>query len=102
MPAFFCKKLAFFGKSSTIAQINRMRAALELFSSVFSFLRYKVIVNENISLIGNASGKRFPDGSKVAINQTTICRYDVILNIFDVIMFLSSILVTDPSFMLLS
>ena len=45
---FIYKKSAFFGKNSTLTQ--------RFYSSVFSFVRYKVVVNENVSFIDHASG----------------------------------------------
>ena len=45
-----------------------MRTVLEMFSSVFSFYKIKVIVNENVSITDHASGIRLPNWSKFAIN----------------------------------
>ena len=61
--------------------------------------------NENVNFTDYASGIRLPDCSKLAIdrkndNDVTICQYDVIFN--DFVLFLSSNLVTGPSFMLIS
>ena len=55
----------------------------------------------------HASGVRLPDCSKLAknwknYNDVTIFWHGVIANIFDVILFLLSRLVTDPSFMSIS
>ena len=48
---FFCKISAFFGKSSTWTQ----RAVLEIFSSVFSFCKIKVVINKNLRITDHAS-----------------------------------------------
>ena len=50
------------------------------------------------------SGMWLPDCSKLAVNwqnynDVTICLYDVIVNVFDVVLFFLSSLVTGPSFM---
>ena len=46
---FICKKSAFFGKNSAVTQ--------RFYSSVLVFVRYKVVVNENVSfIIDHASG----------------------------------------------
>ena len=54
-----------------------------------------------------ASGIRLPDCSKLAINHkndndVTISPHNAIVNFFDVVLFLSSNLVTGPSFVSLS
>ena len=59
-----------------------------------------------VSFLDHAS-TRFPDCSKLAINQendngVTICRNNVMSLFFDVAVFLLSSLVTDPSFMSMS
>ena len=66
-----------------------------------------MIVNENVSFTDYSSSIRLPDCSKLAINRksdkhVTICRHDVIVDFFWRILFLLSILVTDPSFMSIS
>ena len=58
-----------------------------LFSSVFSFVRWKVAINEYISVTDYASGIRLPDCSKLAINRkkdndVTIFQHDVIDKFF--------------------
>ena len=44
-----------------------MQDVLEFPSSVFSFVREKVTINENVSFIDYASEIRLPDCSKLAI-----------------------------------
>ena len=66
-----------------------------------------VIFVTNISFMDYASGIRLPDSSKLAVNwkngnDIAIMRHDVIINIFDVVLFLLSSLVTGPTFMLIS
>ena len=108
MSAFFCgKKLAFLGKNSSITQSNSVRAVLEIFSSVFSFVRQKVTINENVSFTVYASGIRLPDSSKLAINQknnnnVTIADMTSSPTFFDIVLFLLSSSVTGPSFMPIS
>ena len=46
-----------------------MRAVLDIFRSVFSFVRQKVANNQNVGIIDHASGVRVPDCSKSTINQ---------------------------------
>ena len=46
-----------------------MRAVLDIFRSVFSFVRQKVAINQNVGIIDHASGVRVPDCSKSTINQ---------------------------------
>ena len=63
-----------------------------------------VTVDENLSFTGNAFRIRLPDCSRLGINRennsdVTICQHDLIVNFFDVIVFLLSRLVTGPSFM---
>ena len=104
---FFCKKLAYLGKNSSITQSNSVRAVLEIFSSVFSFVRQKVTINENVSFTVYASGIRLPDSSKLAINQKnnndiTIAEMTSSPKFFDIVLFLLSSLVTGPSFMPIS
>ena len=84
-----------------------MRTVLEMFSSVFSFYKIKVIVNENVRITDHASGIRLPNWSKFAINwkndsDIRIYQHGVTVKFFDVAMFLLSYLVTDPSFMSIS
>ena len=57
---------------------------------------------KNLSFMDHASGKRLPDGCKLATNRKkdndiTICRHDVIINFFNVAAFLLSYLITGPS-----
>ena len=68
------------------------------------FARQKVTVNENINFADSVSGIWPPDCTKLAKNQENgndvkIFRQDVIVNFFDVVLFLLSILVTGPGFM---
>ena len=86
MPAFFLqKKLAFFGKNGTFTQSNSVKAVLEML----------VTINENVIFIN--SGIRLSDSSKFTINlknddYVKICRHGGIVNYFDVVLFLLSIL----------
>ena len=86
-----------------------MRAVLEIFYFCFQFLqdKRKVTITENITFADSVSGIRPPDCSKLAKNpkndnNVTIFRHDVIVNFFDVVLFLLSSLVTSPSFMSIS
>ena len=70
--SIFCQKLAFFGQTSTFTQSNSMTAVFEIFYS----------------------GIRLPDCSKSAINWkndngVTVFWNDIIVNFFDVVLFLS-------------
>ena len=67
------------------------------------FVRQKVTFNENLSFTYYAPRIQLPDGSKLAINRksdhdVTIFRHDVIVKVFDVVLFFLSGLVTGPSF----
>ena len=64
-----------------------MQDVLEFLSSVFSFVRENVTINENVSFIDYASEIRHPDCSKLAIewqnnNDVAICRNGIIAKIF--------------------
>ena len=66
-----------------------------------------VIFVTNMSFMDYASGIRLPDCSKLAVNwkngnDIAILGHDVIINIFDVVLFLLSSLVTGPTFMSIS
>ena len=94
MSAFFLPKISVFWLSC-------VRYFLVLFSV---FVRWKVTINRNISFTNCASGIRLLDCSKLAVNwknvnDVKIFRDDVIVNFFDVVLFLLSSLVTGPSFM---
>ena len=67
----------------------------------------EVAINENVGFTDCASGIWLSDYPKLAINwkndnNVTTCRNDVIVNFFDIVLFLLSSLVTGPSFMSLS
>ena len=71
------------------------------------FVRQKVTITENITFADYVSGIRPPNCSKLAKNlkndnDVTILRDDVIVNFFDVVLFLLSALVTGPHFMAIS
>ena len=108
MPVFSCKKLEFFDKNGTFTQSNSVRAVLVAFYFWFLvFLRKKVTINENVVFTDYGSGIRLPDCSKLAINWkndngVTIRQHDVIVILFDVVLFLLSSLVTGTSFMSIS
>ena len=64
-------------------------------------------VNENVSFSDYVSKIRLLNSSKFTINRkkdngVTICRDDVIVNLFDLVLPLLSSLVTGPSFMSIS
>ena len=64
-------------------------------------------MNEKIDFADSVSGIWPPDCSKLAKNpindnDVTIFGHDVIINLFDVVLFLMSILYTGPSFMSIS
>ena len=71
-----------------------MRAVLD-FSDLFSvFVRQKVTINENLGFTDHASGIQLPDCSKLVIKlDNNICQH-VIVNFFDVAVFLLSSLVS--------
>ena len=82
------------------------KVLLVLLMSTF-FCKKQKTVNKNVSFTDYASGIRLPNCSKLAINRkndndATICWNDVIINIFDVILFLLSSLGTGQSFMSIS
>ena len=67
----------------------------------------KVSINENVRIIDRASGIKVLDSSKSTINlknedDVIIYQLDAIINFFDPVVFLSSSLVTGPSFMSIS
>ena len=102
MAAFFCKKSALFGKNSTFAQSNSVRAVLEIF-----WFCFQVTVNENVSFTDYASGIRLPNFSKLTINRKNdndvkISNMTSSSNFFDVDLFLLSCLATGLSFMSIS
>ena len=66
-----------------------------------------VTFNQNVRFTDYASGIRLPDYTKLAINWkndngVTIFRHDVIVNFFDIVLFLLSVLVTGSSSMSIS
>ena len=102
--SIFLQKLAFFIQKSTFTQSNSVRAMLDFLVLFSVFARQKVTVNENINFADSLSGIWPPDCTKLAKNQENdndvkIFRQDVIVNFFDVVLFLLSILVTGPGFM---
>ena len=66
------------------------------------FVRYKVTINENESFADYASGIRRLDCSKLAINWKNYNDVKSSRNVFDVVLFLLSSLVTRPNFMSIS
>ena len=95
---FFAKNLPFFIQKSTFTQSNSVRAVLEIVWFCFQFL-----FTENITFADSLSGILPPDCSKLAKNLkngngVTIFRHDVIINFFDIVLFLLSSLATGPSF----
>ena len=102
--SIFLQKLAFFIQKSTFTQSNSVRAMLDFLVLFSVFARQKVTVNENINFADSVSGIWPPDCTKLAKNQENgndvkIFRQDAIVNFFDVVLFLLSILVTGPGFM---
>ena len=66
-----------------------------------------VTINENISFTDYGPGNLLPDCSKLAVNwknddDVTIFRHDVLIELFNVVLFLLLSLVTNPSFMAIS
>ena len=66
-----------------------------------------VTFNQNVRFTDYASEIRLPDSAKLAINwkndnAVTIFQHDVIVNFFDIVLFLLSVLVTGSSFMSIS
>ena len=71
------------------------------------FVIQKVAINENIRITDHASGIRLPDYWKSTINwknntNVIICYHNVIVNIFNVIVFFLSSVFTGSSFLLIS
>ena len=71
------------------------------------FIKYKVTINENVSLTDYASGMRLLDSFKLVINRkyyndVTNYWHGFIIKFFDVILFLLSSSVTSPSFISIS
>ena len=102
--SIFLQKLTFFIQKSTFTQSNSVRAMLDFLVLFSVFARQKVTVNENINFADSVSGIWPPDCTKLAKNQENgndvkIFRQDAIVNFFDVVLFLLSILVTGPGFM---
>ena len=102
--SIFLQKLAFFIQKSTFTQSNSVRAMLDFLVLFSVFARQKVTVNENMNFADSLSGIWPPDCTKLAKNQENgndvkIFRQDAIVNFFDVVLFLLSILVTGPGFM---
>ena len=102
--SIFLQKLTFFIQKSTFTQSNSVRAMLDFLVLFSVFARQKVTVNENINFADSVSGIWPPDCTKLAKNQENgndvkIFRQDAIVNYFDVVLFLLSILVTGPGFM---
>ena len=67
----------------------------------------EVAINENVDFTDYASGIWLSDYPKLFINwkndnDVTTCRNDVIINFFDIVLFLLSSLVTGPRFMSIS
>ena len=98
---------AFFGKKSTFTQRNGMRPTLETYWLFSVFVRSKVILDESVSFIDHAKGMRLPDICKLAVNwkkdnDVTVSRHKLSSNFFGVAVFLSSSLVSGPSFMSIS
>ena len=94
MPAFFFKKISIFWQKWYRYSKQQRESC--------------VGDNENVNFADYESGIRLLDCSKLAINRkndndVTICRNDVIVNFFDVVLLLLSILVTGRlSFMSIS
>ena len=97
----FCPKKYLYSKQQCDSCV---RDFLVLFSA---FVKQNVTVTKNITFADSVSGIQPPDCSKLAKNRendndVTIFRHDVNVNFFDVVLFLLSSLVTDPSFMSIS
>ena len=102
MSALFLQKVSIFGKSRTFTQSNSVKAVLEFLVLFSFFVRQKVTFNESVSFTDYLSGNQLLDFSKLAINQKNdndgiICKHGIIINFFDVVLFLLSSLVTGPS-----
>ena len=102
--SIFLQKLAIFIQKSTFTQSNSVRAMLDFLVLFSVFARQKVTVNENMNFADSVSGIWPPDCTKLAKNQENgndvkIFRQDAIVNFFDVVLLLLSILVTGPGFM---
>ena len=103
MAAFFYKISVLFGKNSTFTQSNSLMAVSEIFLVLFSvFVRWKVTINENISFTDNLATGLLKIRHKLkkwqwCHNLLTWCQ----LQVFDVVFFLLSSLVTVLNFMLI-
>ena len=98
MSSFFLQKNSiFFPKKYLFSKQqceSGIRDVLVLFSG---FVREKVTITENITFADSKLAKN-PKND----NDVTVFWHDVVVNFFDVILFLLSILVTDPNFMSIS
>ena len=105
---FFLQKISVFCPKNYIYSKQQCESCNRDFLVMCSvFVRQKVTINEKINFADSLSGIWPPDCSKLAKNpindnDVTIFRHDVIINLFDVVLFLLSILYTGPSFMSIS
>ena len=82
---FFLQKISIFWHKQYLQSKQQYEGYVKRFLVLFSvFVRFKVIVNENVSFIGHASRIQLPDGCKLTINREkddniTICQHDVIV-----------------------
>ena len=107
MLAYFFKNQHFLAKIVPLAEAILWEMCYWFFSFIFSLCKIKGYYYENVSFSHYASGIPLPDCSKFAINRknnndVTIHRHDVIVNFFDVVLFLLSSLVNGPSFISIS
>ena len=87
MSTFFAKDLHFFWQNRTFIQRNSLKTELRFFSSVFSFCKQKVTINDNVSFKDYASGIQHLDCFPLTINwkydnDATILRHNAIVNFF--------------------
>ena len=98
--SIFLQKISVFFPKKYLYSKQQCESCDRDFLVLFSvFVRQKVTVTENITSADSVSGIRPLDCSKLAKNpkndnNVTIFRHDVIVNFFDVVLFLLSSLVT--------
>ena len=98
--SIFLQKISVFCPKKYLYSKQQCESCVRDFLVLFSvFVRQKVTITENITFADSVSGIRPPDCSKLAKNpkndnNVTIFRHDVIVNFFDVVLFLLSSLVT--------
>ena len=98
MSSFFLQKNSIFLPKKYLFSKQQCESGIRDVLVLFSgFVREKVTITENITFADSKLAKN-PKND----NDVTVFWHDVVVNFFDVILFLLSILVTDPNFMSIS